>query len=231
MWQESIIQLPTLLFYKGSHTGSADPLTLQTFPEDRQKNPAYAVLTFPAVLLRNKPQLQALPQAVAPLASLQRRLIFTNHTRTARSKRNGRELKINGITQNICLRTLRGKKKALRCLIKVEVIKATNLRCTNAIPSTLLLLKTKQNTKPTNQNKNTPNISMVKLACLNPVFELALNPKQSPVLTHTEKILINKGRCHGNPEFAFFFAVLDSGEKKKERKKLFSSRSLQSNCN
>lgn len=60
---------------------------------------------------------------------------------------------------------------------------------------------------------------MVKLACLNPVFELALNPKQSPVLTHTEKILINKGRFHGNPEFAFFFCCPRFWKEKKEKKK------------
>jgi len=64
-------------------------------------------------------QLQALPQAVAPLASLQRRLVVTNHTRTARNKRNGEELKINGTSQNTSLRNVRGGIWKQRCLYTV----------------------------------------------------------------------------------------------------------------
>lgn len=131
---------------KGVSHRWSQPSDFADFPWGWVEEPGWLrVSTAPAIVLRKKLQLQALPQAVAPLVSLQRRLIFTNHTRTARSKRNGRGLKIYVITQNICLRTVRDGRRSSNVstiLIKFEVIKATNWRCKNATSSTLLLLTT-----------------------------------------------------------------------------------------
>lgn len=54
-------------------------------------------------------------------------------------------------------------------------------------------------------NPHPPN-NRIKLACFNPVLELALNQEHSPVLTHTENLLVNKGGFHGNSGFVFLLS-------------------------